>query len=239
MDRLIPKGAQVKDLTIYDSDLGAEAARFGQKRKILTFKLVSERQLRMLDALAAQIPWPRRDSYERFCYKHFNAPRPRNPREVDRLAAILRSMIERQVLAYYRKLLEGPRLSVERLREIAISHLAKPESIEYLRSCSWDRLAIGLYAQGARLCSGCLEAKPLSDFASVAAAKCGACRAAARQKTIRSWFANNKRRRADYMWRYRSGKAAHLFPGTRDGAREQENQGPRPDDQVIPGRRVW
>ncbi|MBI4528755.1 MAG: hypothetical protein HY695_33575 [Deltaproteobacteria bacterium] len=98
IERLIQKGAQVRNPHIYESDLKAEREASGLKgpRKVLLFSRVNEEQLRLVDALAARISWPKPDSYERFVQKLFGAPRPRNDREVTRLATILRSMIERQ-----------------------------------------------------------------------------------------------------------------------------------------------
>lgn len=96
IERLIEKGASVKNPILYPSDFKAEAARSGRKSNVLAFSRVTEKQLRMLDALASRVHWPRPDSCQRFCIKLFNAPRPRNRKEVDRLAAILRSMTKRQ-----------------------------------------------------------------------------------------------------------------------------------------------
>lgn len=95
IDRLIEKGAQVRNPHIYASDLRSEAKPAGP-RKIIPFSRVSEEQLRMLDTLAAKIAWPKPDSYERFCVRLFTVPRPRNNKEAARLAVILRSMIDRQ-----------------------------------------------------------------------------------------------------------------------------------------------
>jgi hypothetical protein len=95
IERLIEKGARVRNPHIYASDLASEAA-LGGSRKILSFSRVTERQLRMLDTLATRIIWQRPDSYEHLCVKLFNATVPRNNKEATQLAAILRSMIEQQ-----------------------------------------------------------------------------------------------------------------------------------------------
>jgi hypothetical protein len=95
IERLIEKGALVRNPHIYTSDLASEAA-LGGSRKILFFSRVTERQLRMLDTLATQILWQSSDAYERLCVRLFNASVPRNNKEATQLAAILRSMIEQQ-----------------------------------------------------------------------------------------------------------------------------------------------
>jgi hypothetical protein len=95
IERLIEKGAQVRNPHIYASDLRSEVELTGP-RKILPFTRLNEEQFRMLDTLAAKISWPAFDSYERFCVKLLKVPRPRNYKEVTRLATILRSMIEQQ-----------------------------------------------------------------------------------------------------------------------------------------------
>jgi hypothetical protein len=95
IQRLIEKGARVRNPHIYASDLASEAA-LGGSRKILSFSRVTERQLRMLDTLATQIFWQGPDAYERLCVKLFNASVPRNNKEATQLATILRSMIQQQ-----------------------------------------------------------------------------------------------------------------------------------------------
>lgn len=94
--RLKLMGADVKNPVLYESDFKAEAAATGVRRKVLTFSRVTEKQLRMLDSLAVQIDWYRTDSYAHLQEKLFNAPRPKNAKEVNHLACVLRSMLERQ-----------------------------------------------------------------------------------------------------------------------------------------------
>lgn len=85
IDRLIEMGARVKNPVIYDSDRPAG--------KIAPFTRVSEEQLRMIDALAAQIRWREKDGYLPFCYKVIKAWRPRNSREVTTLPLALESLV--------------------------------------------------------------------------------------------------------------------------------------------------
>jgi len=96
IDRLIEKGAQVKNPFIYDSDLRTEAAKAGVKRKVLNFRGVSEKELRLMDALAAQVHWKDLGGYARLCDKVIKGPRPKNRKELTAVCAALRSMIKRQ-----------------------------------------------------------------------------------------------------------------------------------------------
>lgn len=94
IDRLIDLGARVKNPHLYDSDFAAEAApgqkvirgRFGSK----------EKELRMLDTLAAKIDWNDTDGYLRLCNKLIGAPRPRNGREITNVKLVLNSILSRQ-----------------------------------------------------------------------------------------------------------------------------------------------
>lgn len=95
IDQLIEKGARVKNPSFYESDLKAESARSGRKRKVLKLTRVNERQRRLIDTLAAQIVWPHSDSLQSLCLKLFNASEPRNSKEVKHVVAVLNEIIER------------------------------------------------------------------------------------------------------------------------------------------------
>lgn len=96
IERLIEMGARVKNPTFYDSDLKAEAARSGRKKKVLKLPTISENQRRLVDTLAARISWSYPDGLNRLCRKLFDASEPRNNREITHLRAVLESMIEQQ-----------------------------------------------------------------------------------------------------------------------------------------------
>jgi len=95
IDLLIEKGARVKNPFVYPSDIKSESASSGKKepRKILVYSQVSERQLRMLDRIAARVQWRERDGYLRFCHKVIKSPRPHNSRQVTTLRASLESLL--------------------------------------------------------------------------------------------------------------------------------------------------
>ena len=97
--RLIDLGARVKNPQVYESDLRAEAVRAGVKRKVLNFSAVSEKQLRMMDALAGQVNWRSTDGFERVCNKVIKAPRPKNGKEFTAVVAALRSIVKKQEAA--------------------------------------------------------------------------------------------------------------------------------------------
>jgi hypothetical protein len=75
--------------------LRAEAVRSGRRRAVLKLQTISEDQQRLIDTLAAQIDWPRRDSLKRLCLRLFDATEPRNHHEITHLRAVLESMIQR------------------------------------------------------------------------------------------------------------------------------------------------
>jgi len=96
IDRLISMGARVTNVSIYASDLRADAKRTGKPRKVLDFfGIAGEEQLRLVDSVARSIEWPAPDSYEKLCVKLFDAPRPRNNNEVRRLLAVLTNIIKK------------------------------------------------------------------------------------------------------------------------------------------------
>ncbi len=98
IDRLMGKGAQVKNPHIYQSDLEEERKLSDSKnpRKIILFSEPKEDQLRMIDTLANRVLWRSPDGYLRLCHKLFRAPRPRNSNEVTRLRLTLLSLISQQ-----------------------------------------------------------------------------------------------------------------------------------------------
>jgi hypothetical protein len=96
IERLIGMGAKVRNPVIYESDLRAEAARSGKKRKVLTFVAGGEKQLRMMDALATRVNWRNPDGFTRLCEKVIKAPRPTRRKQVTAICAALRSMIKKQ-----------------------------------------------------------------------------------------------------------------------------------------------
>lgn len=87
-------GATVRNPHVYESYLKAESGRRG---KVVGFPTPKEHQLRMVDALAAQIRWRETDGYLRFCHKIIKAPRPRNSKEITTLRLALQSMIDQQL----------------------------------------------------------------------------------------------------------------------------------------------
>lgn len=91
IDLLIEMGAAVRNPKIYAADLAAESGG-----KVAGYRLVRESQLRMLDALAAQVGWREPDGYARLAYKVIKAPRPRNSKEVTTLRLALQSILDQQ-----------------------------------------------------------------------------------------------------------------------------------------------
>jgi hypothetical protein len=98
IEQLKEMGATVRNPHIYDSDLTKEWTLSGKKerRKIVLFSEPKEDQLRMVDAIAAQISWHEQDGYTHFCRKFLKSPRPRNSREVTKLRLALESILEQQ-----------------------------------------------------------------------------------------------------------------------------------------------
>mgnify|MGYP003393906337 FL=1 len=94
IDMLIEMGATVRNPHVYTSDLSYDNAV--KSGRVVGFSTPKETQLRMVDALAAQVVWRQHDGYLRFCYKVIKAPRPRNSREVTTLKLALQSLLDQK-----------------------------------------------------------------------------------------------------------------------------------------------
>lgn len=87
---------------------------------------------------------------------------------------------------------------------------------EYLETEPWNRLVLGLQANGAQVCSECLTVKPLAEFrrALDLRSKCASCLDVVRLKRDDLRNLRRKFRRAD-------ADANRLTPGARQAARRQ------------------
>lgn len=90
IERLNGMGAKVRNPIPTSYDLAEE------KGKVIRFPALSEKQLKMLEDLAAHVTWREADGYLRFCHKTIKAPAPRNHREVTTLRLALQSMLRQQ-----------------------------------------------------------------------------------------------------------------------------------------------
>lgn len=95
IEKLIEMGANVKNPILYDSDLRAETAGRGVKRKVLEFTQLTEKQLRWVDGLAAQVQWSHANDYARLQNKLFGG-QPKTSKQLQRLAHVVRGILNKQ-----------------------------------------------------------------------------------------------------------------------------------------------
>ena len=93
IERLRSLGATARNPTITRYDYEEEARANG---KLKRFPAITDKQLKMLAALAEQVQWREPDGYLRFCYMTLKAPAARNAREVTTLRLALQSLIKQQ-----------------------------------------------------------------------------------------------------------------------------------------------
>lgn len=105
IDDLRALGATARNPEITRYDLEDEQRAAG---KLHRFPAVTDKQLVMLNALAAQVRWREQDGYLRFCHATIQAPAPRNGRDVTTLKLALHSLVKQQLTPEPRPLNPDP-----------------------------------------------------------------------------------------------------------------------------------